>query len=233
MNLKYGLSLRPYGNSSDTYLDKVTVLYGFEDTDLSSGVNNEGSLADGTVTDSGVAVTTSAHYAGSQCAAFNQNGTNKGILVGTVADVLGSGDYTVEGWIKDPGGNRFMIFSSGTSNSSRFNLLGTAKLGIALTEAAAVEPASDANVWTADEWFHFAFVYVASTTTWCAYVDGTLVLSKTYTAPSSGNVYLGQDFASDTIAGPEYLDEVRITKVARYSGASFAVPDAPFPRSGS
>lgn len=237
LNLKYGLSLRPYGGggSSDPYFDKVTVLYGFEDADLSSGVNNDGSLAAGTVTAKGVTVTTSDHFAGSQCAAFNRNGalSNDGILIGPTTDVLGSGDFTIEGWFKDSGA-AFCIFSAGSGASPRFVLHCPVTNEVRATFGSSIDYNSKNGVWPSNEWFHYACVYVSATSTFSIYINGALVMSGKNALDRASNAYIGQHvYTPQPLNGPDYLDEFRITKVARYSGTSFTVPDAPFPRRGN
>lgn len=240
LNLKHGLSLRPYGGEAATPTDPffafVTVLYGFEDANFASGVHNDGSLGDGVVTSGGVAPNSTFFVAGHQSAAFNQNGplSNDGILTGSTGSVIGSGDFTIEGWVRDPGSATTVLLSCGVTDvtTNRINLafLNTKAVSMVFDNATTVNSAND--VWPPDEFFHYAFVYVSATTAWRVYINGTQVVSGTNSFGRAGNAYLGQhNNIPQPVNGPQYLDELRITMVARYSGSSFPVPSAPFPRS--
>lgn len=239
LNVGIGLSLRPYdgdgGGGSDPDFQEVTVLYGFEDANFSTGVHNDGSLADGSVQNNGVVPSGAFFVAGAQSAAFNQNGalSNDGITMGGTINVIGSGDFTIEGWIRDPGSAGFLLFSCGVDNNSsnRLNLDFRADEGVNCVFGGATVRTSPASVWPVNQFFHFAFVFETTPAFRC-YVDGQQVLSGTDTFTRAGNAHLGRHIVlSQPVSGPQYLDEMRITKVARYSGASFPVPSVPFPRS--
>jgi hypothetical protein len=239
LNLKNGITLRPYGGtatSTDPFFSSVTVLYGFEDANFTSGVHNDGSLGAGTVTAAGVVPNSSFFVAGAQSAAFNQNGpsSNNGIFMGNTTDVLGAGDFTLEAFIRDPGTAFFQLFSCGITNntSNRLNLDFPVTNAVAGVFQSATTVTSGNNVRPANVFFHYAFVFENSTSIWRAYVNGALVLNGTNGFGRVGGAYLGQHINNpQPVSGPQYLDEVRITRVARYTGASFTVPAVPFPRS--
>lgn len=239
LTLGIGLSLRPYGNGSSTPVDpdfaSVTVLYGFEQSSFATGVTNDGSLAAGTVEDNGVAPSTAQHIAGLRSAAFNQNGTtsNDGIIMGTTANVLGSGAFTIEGWIRHSAAFNALLFSCGVDNdtSNRLNIDLPSTRAISCVFGAGTTRTSSTNVWPVDDFFHFAFVYETTPAFRC-YVNGTSVLTGTDSFVRSGNACLGRHInLSQPVSGPNFLDELRISKVARYTGSSFIVPTPPFPRS--
>lgn len=240
LNLKAGLSLRPYGGTgaatTDPYFASVTVLYGFEDANFTSGVHNDGSLSDGTVIDNGVAPNTTFFVAGAQSAAFNQNGplSNDGILTGGTTSVIGGGDFTVEGWVRDPGSATTVLLSCGVidASSNRINLAFLSTKAVSMTFDSDTTVNSASNVWPPNEFFHCALVYVSATAAWRIYINGTQVVSGTNSFGRAGNAYLGQhNYSPQPVNGPQYLDELRITKVARYTGTSFTVPSVPLPRS--
>lgn len=240
LNLKHGLSLRPYGGEvvtpTDPFFAFVTVLYGFEDANFASGVHNDGSLGAGVVTSGGVAPNSTFFVAGSQSAAFNQHGasSNQGIFMGNTTAVIGSGDFTIEGFIRDPGSAFFQLFSAGVTNntSNRLNLDCPLTRAVAAVFNSATTVTSSANVWPVNQFFHYAYVYESATGNWRAYVNGNQILSGTNGFGRAGGAYLGQHINNpQPVSGPQYLDELRITTVARYTGTSFSVPSVPFPRS--
>lgn len=240
LGLGVGLSLRPYATggdvgAADPQFGSVTVLYGFEDANFASGVNNEGSLADGTVQASGVVPSTAQFKSGAKSAAFNQTGasSNNGITMGATTSVLGLGAFTIEGWIRDPAAAFFQLFSCGVDgdSSNRLNIDFLSTRTVSCVFGSSITRNSATAVWPADQFFHFAFVF-ESTPAFRCYVDGTQVLSGTDGFGRSGNAHLARhNITSTPVSGPAFLDELRISTVARYTGTSFTVPAAPFPRS--
>jgi hypothetical protein len=240
INIATGLSLRPYGagsQSTDPFFSDVTVLYGFEDANFGSGVHNDGSGGNGTVIASGVIPSTAHFVAGAKSAAFNQTGanSNNGITLGATTSLLGSGaaNFTLEGWIYDPQTAFFQLFSCGPTDDSSFrlNIDFPSNGGVNCVFGSSTTRSSAAGVWPANQFFHFAFVFDTGPA-FRVYVNGTQVLSGTDAFTRSGTAYLGHhNYTAVPISGPAFLDEFRLTKVARYSGTSFTVPSVPFPRS--
>lgn len=79
-------------------------------------------------------------------------------------------------------------------------------------------------------WTHFAFT--RSGTTVNCYINGILTFTATLTVIMVGGVseyHIGTLVTGDTRAMPGYLANVRVTKVARYTGSSFTVPSTPYP----
>jgi hypothetical protein len=93
--------------------------------------------------------------------------------------------------------------------------------------ATAIGPAS--GVPGASQWFHFACVKNGTTVT--VYINGTsigsITTSSTWGAVVGGNLVLGQNFSRGAPNFPGYIDELRISTVARYT-ANFTPSTSPF-----
>lgn len=143
---------------------------------------------------------------------------------------LGSGDFTVEGWLRvnnldNPVGVWFVGTPTLNSNRIQSDILTTGELGFYGAAAAVVFNARGTAVLAINTWYHVAFV--RSGTNAKIYVDGSLYASATITGePAAGqNWRIGFARTSSTdrwLNG--YWDEVRITPgVARYA-ADFTPP---------
>jgi hypothetical protein len=153
--------------------------------------------------------------------------------MGSTGAVIGAGDFTIEGFIRDPGSAFFQLFSAGLvdSTANRLNLDFPLTNAVAAIFDNATTVTSSNNVRPANQFVHYAFVFETGVG-WRAYVDGSQVLSGVNSFGRAGNAWLGQhNYTAAPISGPQYLDELRITTVARYTGTSFPVPSVPFPRS--
>lgn len=137
-------------------------------------------------------------------------------------------DFTIEWWMwksANPGAaiSLFERDFNSTGLQIYMNTSGT----LAFFRGAADVLVSSASVGNS-AFVHCAVVRSGSTLSW--YIGGTLAGTTTFSAAISGT----EEFLiGGNSAAPSgmYIDELRITKgVARYSGASFTVPTAAFPR---
>lgn len=217
----------------DPYWANVSALFHFDGTNGST-----------TFTDSGpVGITLSDIYALSSLVTtpvkfgsasvllpYDPGSTNTGVLAGNAPGTqfaMGSGDYTIEGWVYvDFIGGDYIIFSLGNPFTdgvgAYINVSGSVGIRVANVYYNSTTSA------TAAAWNHFAVVCSGSVHK--LYWNGVLVKSSASVALSGTNTAfkLGNDVCTENM----YVDEVRITKgVARYSGASFTVPTAAFPNS--
>jgi hypothetical protein len=146
---------------------------------------------------------------------------------------FGTGDFTAELWFFPTAADFGMLVESGNSPFT-----GTGSIAIAFNANRTVQignanGASAIVVGTAllslNAWHHI--VAQRSGTTWTQYIDGvsdgTATSAVNLTATGPMTIGGTSRLAADSCTG--YIDELRLTKgVARYSGASFAVPTAPF-----
>ena len=145
---------------------------------------------------------------------------------------MGSGDFTIECWVKTTSDNDAIINQSNgsaVSNSSWLIWLDTAgKAGIYLTEDTAWDKYNiSTTVVNDDEWHHIAAVRNGNSLR--MYVDGVSSSSTDITgftvATSSRWLEVG---AQDNVSHyTGYVDEVRISKVARWS-SDFQPPARPY-----
>jgi len=230
--------------ATDPDFASVTALYGFNQANFGSGVDNDGSLGAGSVFNSGVAPDTDTVLVGSASGEYNQTGleSNNGIDVGTTDDAIGVNstvDYTIECWVFVPTGQTFnsTIFCNGDTSStlrqilSIFSPIDGSKPGVVqlvLGSSTTIETGN--NQYPVNAWFHFAWTY--TTNSMSVYVDGTRVISTAVNPNRVGNMLLGRhNLLAFPISGPAFMDELRITKgIRRYSGSSHVVPAFPFPR---
>jgi len=135
---------------------------------------------------------------------------------------LGS-TFTIEGWFK-PGltGDRFWSFK-GVNTSNGFGL-GISSNWIIFRHAGTTDlkySRSDSN------WQHIAFV--SDGTNKQIYYNGSQVATTTATLniTDTTNLRIGNELTNSTFGYYGYIDEVRISNTARYTG-SYTIPTAPF-----
>lgn len=136
---------------------------------------------------------------------------------------FGSGNVTIEGWLRLSDVANFSVFYTEDGNTS-----------LHVDADRWVWRANNTNVFVtadtipANTWFHFAFVRNGSTSR--VYRDAVMVATGTSVdcANSNSAIRIGTGYLSLT----GHIDELRITKgVARYTAAGFTVPTAAFPDS--
>jgi len=150
---------------------------------------------------------------------------------------LGSSDFTIEAWIRVTGaigGSRlyticskrgggghefsFYVNASGFLQFNGFNgLTGTAVIGT--------------TTLVVNTWYHVAACRASGTTK--VFLDGAQEVSGSIgtTTTNSGSFYIGRDGTFSTARDFQgYIDELRFTKMARYT-AAFTAPSAAFQRS--
>ncbi len=136
---------------------------------------------------------------------------------------FGSGNVTIEGWLRLSDVANFSVFYTQDGNTS-----------LHVDADRWVWRANNTNVFVtadtipANTWFHFAFVRNGTTSR--VYRDAVMVATGTSVdcANSNSAIRIGTGYQSLT----GHIDELRITKgVARYTSAGFTVPTAAFPNS--
>lgn len=145
---------------------------------------------------------------------------------------FGTGDFTIEGWIRRSDTNIRGIFQlCGTAGG----LSGATNLGLSVGSDAGSVWRIYANntgynstaTWVINTWYHFALVKTAGSVK--LYIDGTSVISQADTTNYTGQFLCVGGFYDTAYLMNGYLDEFRITNgVARYT-ANFTPPTAAFP----
>jgi hypothetical protein len=163
-------------------------------------------------------------------------------LPGSDSFILGSGNFTVEGWayfttIGGASVGRGLFQMSGTAGGFTTSLTTTAAVGSrasdgkwelygggGATAAASATP-------SINTWYHFALVKNGSNLT--LYIDGVSTISKTDNTNYTGQYLVigGYYTTTDVMAG--FIDDLRITKgIARYT-TTFTPPTAALPDIGA
>jgi len=157
-------------------------------------------------------------------------------LPSTAGWAFGTGDFTVEGWIRIPSAltNRGLIGTRGSGGASPANSRWQI---LFYTTASTLEIHTDSAIWLAsttaipnDTWTHFELSRASGTLRW--FIGGVASGSTTtvYDISTTGTLQIGKDL-NMSITAPflGWLDEIRITKgVARHTSA-FTPPAYPFP----
>jgi len=164
----------------------------------------------------------------------------------TIADAselaFGAGDFTIECWLRVAqtiGGTFKMIASQATGSTSNFawalwyNVGSPTNLGFSYSSDGTNRTTFTSNTTlTTNTWFHVAVVRSGANLT--MYVDGTQVgsthnIGSASIYDSTANMLVASGYAgSPSNFWYGYIDEMRISKVAQYTG-NFTAPTAEFP----
>lgn len=163
-----------------------------------------------------------------------------GATKGSSAELTGSssegltGDFTLETWIQRTGTTEMEVFdkSGSTTITARAYIdiaPTTGQLSVKMDgTSAATNVGTTANIPAAGSFFHLAIVKSGSTVT--AYVNGTPIGNFTSTATfgvNSGDWCIGNNLVNGGDINSAYIDEVRISRIARYT-AAFTPQTTPF-----
>jgi len=153
------------------------------------------------------------------------------------AILLGSGDFTVEGWFyadaatSDKGIFQIAFTAAGFGAQTGLALAYYTSNNLRLFYGAASAATGTASTVTTAAWIHFAVVrYGTGASNLTVYIDGVadsaLIVTDSYNYPSAYLTMGGYNTTARTFTG--YLDEFRISKYAVYT-SNFTPPTAAFP----
>ena len=145
---------------------------------------------------------------------------------------FGTGNFTVEFWYRPAAIGAIQVPIGNRSGGPGLNIWwveigsdGTAYAAFQNSAGTSFYPASP-STYAANTWYHIAIVRNGSTLTFYRNgTGGTAVTGVTGSFGGGVNYYIGGIVGSYNVNG--WLDEVRISKVARYT-ANFTAPTAPF-----
>jgi len=139
---------------------------------------------------------------------------------------MGTGDYTVECWVKiNSGSNNYGIFQGGGLNTSY--LTGPTLfyyVGSGLSFGNGAEQGSNTHP-TLNQWFHVALVKNGSNTT--LYYNGTDVKTVSDTHNYTNQVFALGGYYSTSYLGPVSISNFRVVKGTAVYTSSFTVPTEP------
>jgi hypothetical protein len=198
----------------DPFWAQTVLLLPF-DTDL----RDRSPDARGIFTSGGVTISTAQSKWGKASAYFN--GTSDGLYLQDLG--IGTGDYTIEMWFKSASAVQYAQL---IGNEPGFTLLtnnGSSTDGqLALYNPGFILSASSGDS-TDDTWRHVALG--RSGTSVSLWLDDTRVATATSAASLSGaNMWIGRNNQSSPRNLVGYIQDLRVTKAARYSGATITVP---------
>lgn len=236
-------ALISYGSSAaiDPYWSNVVLLCHMDGTNGQTTTTDSSSAAHAmTINGTGAQLSTAQFKFGTASYDSNAGSGTSNVSTPDSADWdFGSGQFTVEGWIRNvsaPANTRVIVGQNANNNTSWF--LGYVSGNLVLrysptgTNAGIVTMAGGAWSPSNDVWIHVAADRDASNVV-RVYADGVVVGSATNAAAfynSTATLQIGNGLSAFT-RWTGYIDEMRITKgVARYGGA-FTPPTTAFPNS--
>ena len=169
-------------------------------------------------------------------ASLATDGTGDYVTLPTASFVpFGTGDFTIESWV---------YFVAGTGNNQQICQLSNGYLNSQVRgPAVMVDVTTGKWRWyygttaathgsvgpSVDTWYHFAFVRNSGTSK--LYIDGTEILSASDSTNYTDTYFVIGGNYSTTYLLNGYLDDFRISHVARYT-SNFTAPTAEFPNKG-
>lgn len=224
--------------ATDPYWANVISLLHFDGTDASTTFTDEVSGTTWTAT-SGAELDTATSRFGSASGLFPVSVNSGYGRIDSNTDAgfaLGSGDWTIEGFIRLTGsktGARVLLDQRPLANGLYPTIYVNGNTLVFYTNSAARITSTAGTITVVGTWQHWAVCKASGTTR--LFIDGTQS-GGNYT---DGNTYVGSKFRYGNTSAADnfdniingWLDECRITKgVARYT-SNFTPPSAPFPNS--
>lgn len=213
----------------DPYWANVSLLLHMDGSNGSTTFTDSSGTPKTVTVNGGAAISTAESKFGGSSAAFN--GSNDSL---TFADIgLGTDDFTIEMFFKTNSSVQYatLIGNETSGASAGFSLMinkdSSTGGQIAVYRTGNLVVESSSGDWSDNAWHHVAFVRSGSAVT--LYIDGTSYGSSVDSASYNGITYVvgrNDSFAPRNMIG--YIDDLRITKAARYN-SSFTPPTAAFP----
>jgi len=208
-----------YGNTRPSY-SGVLVMHsdnGFTDLAKPTRIINKSSTS---------LVTTTAQHLPGLTSSYN---CNLGYIIIPATDMTdmnigkSTGDFTVEWfcYITSVAGTPWYI-SSGTGTTSDVKVFSSTLYLQNRTGGSSVAVSTINNSTYVGRWIHCSLVQDGTTVTW--YMNGTRILTA---AGRWGDVNTPLRIGGYENVSNSYIDQIRITNLALYSGASFTAPDYP------
>lgn len=228
--------------AGDTLWSNVRLLLSMDGSNNGTSFNDS-SLDARTVTRAGSPVTaTATKKYGTASGYFSASGDYLSVADASSLE-LGSGDFAIEMWINTTNSSQYSTLISRCPNSfgsgmwtlmMNHNSATAGDLALYVGDISTSTPHLSGGSGLRDgAWHHVAVSRSGST--WNLYVDGTRVATATSSATIadiSGDIRIGGDqFYGRQYVG--YIDDLRITSVARYTGASITVPISAMPSEAS
>lgn len=224
---------------SDPHRASVSLHLPFDGADASTSFPDVGPKNKTATPVGNVQIDTAQSKVGGASGLFD--GAGDGLHIASDTDFeFGSGDFTVEGWLRLNALNTFQGILAKRADSSGapfgpfvFAVDGSNRLVwyAAINNAAWALISTPATTLTSGVWYHFA--YTRQGTSARTFLDGALIGTGTLSGTlvtNASDVTVGLSAANNSLGFNGWLDELRVTKgVARYT-ATFTPPPGPLPR---
>ena len=166
-------------------------------------------------------ISTAVKKYGSASMSFDGSGDRLSTSPGVI-NSLGSGDFTIEGWVYPLSLSSMRILSQGTSTTGEFLFILNSNGSADFCEATTSKLAFSAGSFVVGEWKHFAIVRSGSgSNNLKGYINGTLAgtgTSSSYNFSATTAIFVGSNPATASQDFQGYIDDLRITRgVARYT----------------
>lgn len=214
--------------SGDVYWQNVSLLLLMDGdnnsqafTDLSSHAHTVTAVGDAKIS------TTQSKFGGSS---LYLDGNGDSLTVASSASVSGTGDFTIEFWARPTAfGTAYCVWLANDTSygfATSINNNGTVSFGRSLVSS----DGTTSNAVDFGQWNHVALC--RSSGTLRIYINGVKGYDAAVsTSFASGTIRIGTDGGGSALPYSGYIDDLRITTVARYTGSTIAVPTAAFPTS--
>lgn len=220
----YWKSQGKWPQGADPIFASVSLLLHMDGSDASTTFTDNSPVGHTVTANANAQIDTAQSKFGGASGLFD--GTGDYLQVADAASLdFGTGDFTVEGWVRpNASGVQGIVGKGDGAGSSGWTVFFNTGPNLHVYQGGAYRCTSNSNQSTGT-WYHFAAVRSGST--WTLYVDG---VAQTATGTSADNL----DNASNLRIGGQltgiagdyngWIDDLRITKgVARYT-ANFSVP---------
>lgn len=220
----------------DPYWDNVVMLAGFEGADAATAIVDEGPQGRALTAYGNAQIDTGIALVGSSSLLLDGTGDYVRCAYGTGLTFV-DGDFTLECLVRFPSTKSVNVLFSKrpTSNVSEFwvYINSMSELNMQIFGSATARLSLITNyAFNIEQTYHIAAV--KSGNECYLFVDGVLngqgTISGGAVATNTQDLYIGRSPDNTTRDARATMDEVRVTKAARYT-ANFTVPSFPLPRS--
>jgi hypothetical protein len=211
---------------ADPYYNYTSLLLHMDGTNASTNFVDSGPNALTVTATSATISTTLSKYGGSS--AFFNGSTGFLSLTGNSSFQFGTGDFTIEMWVyisANANSQQTFLDTRGAATATPFTF-GLYQSKLAFYDGTMRQ--SSATV-TTGQWYHFAACRSGGTLR--LFIDGISYYSASNTTnftTGANSIYIGRGFDSAAYYTNGYIDDLRITKYARFTSA-FAPPAAALP----
>jgi hypothetical protein len=211
---------------ADPYYNYTSLLLHMDGTNASTNFVDSGPNALAVTATSSTISTTQSKYGGAS--GYFDGSTGYLSLTGNSSFQFGTGDFTIEAWVyisANAANQQTFLDTRGAATATPFTF-GLYQSKLAFYDGTMRQ--SSATV-TTGQWYHFAACRSGGTLR--LFIDGIIYYSASNTTnftTGANSIYIGRGFDSAAYYTNGHMDDLRVTKYARYTSA-FTPPAAALP----